>query len=1342
MAIFAAIQARADVPSIISLVTNGLFEPFGVAVDADNNFYLSDNSHRVFKYVYDNGTLTALAGQQAISGTNNGPGFLAQMYSPKGVALYGGGLVVADSGNHWLRFVTLTGNRIEVVTNFAGIPNLNQPGVASAVPVPALQARFNNPLGLVVSDTNLFIADSKNNAIRRLYPNPSGDGYLVATLQVSFVDPVSGFFEPSTLAFGDNGVLYVADTRNHLVRQLFPQADGSYAAYGLAGSVHQVAGTNDAYFAREGQFNMPSGLLWMGGNIGLLVADSGNQTIRDVYQDQDLTDFFGSNVWSLASYAGQPKSAGLKDGFVNAALFKNPQQMAKDQSGGMLIIDSGNNALRRIQIEAQKPAMSDPVLGYVTFVTNNLGLITSKLISFSDHTFYDDAILAVIGEEQSVLYTYGNTPGLNETDTIPTPKAGIGESAPFYADGMFPEEVPQSLITAKPDVTLKAISVQEGRRPSSVVKARVRFKVASPQIVGDNPLSLTLLNPTADADIWYTLDNLDADGNVPQTNRFGPYRSGDALQLLISSNVTLKVQAVRPNYLNSEVVTKSLSATNFAANRISFGFASGEASSEFVAAPGQKFYAPITLSLLSGQTIYSMQFNTRVASIDGAPKVPASSITFTSMLWKPLEGVNPPVYVRIDPMMVLYGIITNVYTDNYIETNITWASNVYTVQVTNSVVTNIAVLTNIDYVTNYVDLGYITNYMTRTNDVATGQYQIITNSSIDGTVMSYYYVSSATNIYYLSITNSSTDLGWATNWYQVTNFNVQTYSYTNYSYDITETNLVLVNTNVENGDLNGLDWDPSSQLLMAGWFERATMTNLYNTRKQDLVTYSMAHNHMYSSSAGKVILGSFIFDVPGTATNGSEYLLQIGRPSATSDGIDTDAYIDTPTNGSLTIGAINSIKHVSIGQIKYVVGDSSPFRWFNAGDFGDGSILNSDLMDLYQAVAYDFNVPMTGSDFFDAMDSASNIPLADSYNGSDYLINDMKLGDGVLGVDDIYVNYRRGLDPTLKWYVRYWSNGARVAEETENKFRGSRTSLPPTSNSNTVAKAPAKAAKIKLSTAKPTVCFAAGEIQGEPGKIVSVPIEARITGPYPIRVLLLNLNVVPVNGAPALEENVTFEPAEELGSPLIADSATPGNYSATWLNSKVAGLWGDAVVGRLKFKVPASASSAACYQIVFSKASASPSGVGTFPQSLQNGIVKMTAVPLVTWNDGISDVWRLRYFGSLTESSSAANADPDGDGISNWNEYVAGTHPLDANSALRVQSRLDKSSLNADGQPSVILNWSSVEGRNYSVETVSSLNDTQWTPVADVVGTGEALEYKDASGSTAEGKYYRVRVTQ
>jgi len=48
--------------------------------------------------------------------------------------------------------------------------------------------------------------------------------------------------------------------------------------------------------------------------------------------------------------------------------------------------------------------------------------------------------------------------------------------------------------------------------------------------------------------------------------------------------------------------------------------------------------------------------------------------------------------------------------------------------------------------------------------------------------------------------------------------------------------------------------------------------------------------------------------------------------------------------------------------------------------------------------------------------------------------------------------------------------------------------------------------------------------------------------------------------------------------------------------------------------------------------------------------------------DGIPDAWRLKYFGSATttNATSCAAGDPDTDGTSNYNEYVADTNPTNA----------------------------------------------------------------------------------
>ena len=42
--------------------------------------------------------------------------------------------------------------------------------------------------------------------------------------------------------------------------------------------------------------------------------------------------------------------------------------------------------------------------------------------------------------------------------------------------------------------------------------------------------------------------------------------------------------------------------------------------------------------------------------------------------------------------------------------------------------------------------------------------------------------------------------------------------------------------------------------------------------------------------------------IAGGATPGSTYQIQLGRASATSDGVSKDVYIKIPTNGSLAAG--------------------------------------------------------------------------------------------------------------------------------------------------------------------------------------------------------------------------------------------------------------------------------------------------------------------------------------------------------------------------------------------------------------------------------------------------------
>src|SRR5206468_7137553 len=123
------------------------------------------------------------------------------------------------------------------------------------------------------------------------------------------------------------------------------------------------------------------------------------------------------------------------------------------------------------------------------------------------------------------------------------------------------------------------------------------------------------------------------------------------------------------------IAVQTFSPTNYNANKISFGFASGEASSDFIASPGQLFVAPVTLSILPATLIYSLQFNVTVTNLNSAPPVTPGAVDFISFLMKP-KPPEPNAFIRIPPAMFLgvttnFVIVTNtVGTSNVVSTNV------------------------------------------------------------------------------------------------------------------------------------------------------------------------------------------------------------------------------------------------------------------------------------------------------------------------------------------------------------------------------------------------------------------------------------------------------------------------------------------------------------------------------------------------------------------------------------------------------------------------------------------------------------------------------------------------
>ena len=438
--------------------------------------------------------------------------------------------------------------------------------------------------------------------------------------------------------------------------------------------------------------------------------------------------------------------------------------------------------------------------------------------------------------------------------------------------------------------------------------------------------------------------------------------------------------------------------------------------------------------------------------------------------------------------------------------------------------------------------------------------------------------------------------------------------------------------------------------------------------------------------------------IPPTANVGDRYSIEVIAPSGTSDG----------RQASVPLAPMTA-RAIQVANIPYLVGDSSPARWYNAGDFGDGLLNNDDVNTAFFA-SLGIRVPPSFTDVFDAMDAYPDD------------------GPGAVGGDGQirFLDWQRvlqrslGLDPN-NW-VRSWApGGVRVSQRLGGGTVAAFPQPPPPAPANDWVR---------------QALLSAGTVeQVAASHDALVPVSVKVGAGYSLAGLNFRATVTPVAGAPAIVEQVSFSPAPGIPDPVQGLGPDVNGVLCGWplvpAPSFKPSLQGTVLLGYIRVPVPATAVRGHAYRVSFSNADGSPDINTQYDFETLSGYIWVSGLAQAA-SDVIPGEWTAHYFASADDATAGINADPDGDRVSNLREYLEGTNPLDARSVLSLAAD--------DTAQGVVLRWLTAPGKLYALDGASDIGNPHWQTLASaLIGDGLMREFLDTDESPLT-RFYRLRV--
>jgi cysteine-rich repeat protein len=367
-----------------------LAHPVRVLLDDGGNLYIADRmAHRV-RRVDASGTIRAVAGT-GIPGFwgDGGAATLARLSEPDALALdRGGNLYIGDLGNARVRRVGVDGR----ITTVAGNGHMSG-GQVARDGAAATEVALGQPRSLAVdAQGRLLVGEHETGCVYRVYVGGTisrffgrGEGFDVAGTALAAGDggraTSAKLGWPVQVAAGPDGSVLYADWFSEKIRSVDPDGilhdvaargtantnlswmpfdlaldshgtahfsgmgrvvrvlpDGDTEA--VAGALHTMGSSGDDVPALQAKFGWRMALAFTAGDE-LYVCDTENSRVRRV---DSLGYVRGVAGTGLPGFGGD-------NGPAHAALLHFPRSIAFDRDGTLLVSDSGNHRVRRVDLD-------------------------------------------------------------------------------------------------------------------------------------------------------------------------------------------------------------------------------------------------------------------------------------------------------------------------------------------------------------------------------------------------------------------------------------------------------------------------------------------------------------------------------------------------------------------------------------------------------------------------------------------------------------------------------------------------------------------------------------------------------------------------------------------------------------------------------------------------------------------------------------------------------------------------------------------------------------------------------------------------------------------------------